>query len=111
MSERSERVRARYHIESYFAIEKAAEFIAGEQSSRTFIPVPGESAELKQRYRARVVAIEPLAPRDEPSLPGAQRPSGATNVNVAEVTLEWPLHNFGPSIPNLLAAVGGNLFE
>lgn len=104
-------VRARYYIESYFPIEQAAEFIAGEQSSGTFIPVPGESEELKERYRARVVAIEPLAPRDEPSLPGAQRPSGSNKVNAAEVTLEWPLHNFGPSIPNLLAAVGGNLFE
>ncbi|MBV8355959.1 MAG: ribulose 1,5-bisphosphate carboxylase [Candidatus Eremiobacteraeota bacterium] len=104
-------VRAKYRIESWFSLEDAAEFIAGEQSSGTFVAVPGESKELKERYRARVVAIEPLAPQAQPSLPGAQRPPGAEKVNAGEVTIEWPLHNFGPSLPNLLAAVGGNLFE
>lgn len=104
-------VRARYYIESWFPLEKAAEFIAGEQSSGTFVAVPGETEELKEQYRARVVAMEPLPLREGPSLPGAQRPAGAGRVNSGEVTLEWPLHNFGPSIPNLLAAVGGNLFE
>ena len=107
----TEHVRARYYIESWYPLEDAAEFIAGEQSSGTFIAVPGESRELKERYRARVIAIEPLAPRDEASLPGALRPASAQTVNAGEVTLEWPLHNFGPSVPNLLAAVGGNLFE
>ena len=29
----------------------------------------------------------------------------------AEVTISWPLANTGPSIPNILAAVAGNLFE
>ena len=29
----------------------------------------------------------------------------------AEVTLSWPLHNIGPSLPNLLATVAGNLSE
>ena len=104
-------VRARYYVESWFPLEQALEFIAGEQSSGTFVAVPGETEELKAAYRARVVEIEPLAPRAEPSLPGAQRPAGATVVNACHATIEWPLHNFGPSIPNLLAAVGGNLFE
>ena len=29
----------------------------------------------------------------------------------AAVTLSWPLHNIGPSLPNLMATVAGNLFE
>jgi ribulose-bisphosphate carboxylase large chain len=29
----------------------------------------------------------------------------------AEVTLSWPIENMGPSLPNLLATVAGNLFE
>ena len=29
----------------------------------------------------------------------------------AEVALSWPLENMGPSLPNLLATVAGNLFE
>jgi ribulose 1,5-bisphosphate carboxylase large subunit-like protein len=29
----------------------------------------------------------------------------------ARATLTWPLDNIGPSLPNLMATVAGNLFE
>jgi ribulose-bisphosphate carboxylase large chain len=29
----------------------------------------------------------------------------------ARATLSWPLENIGPSLPNLMATVAGNLFE
>jgi ribulose-bisphosphate carboxylase large chain len=29
----------------------------------------------------------------------------------ARATLTWPLGNIGPSLPNLMATVAGNLFE
>ncbi|MBV8600745.1 MAG: ribulose-bisphosphate carboxylase large subunit family protein [Candidatus Eremiobacteraeota bacterium] len=104
-------VLARYLIESFFPLEQAAEFIAGEQSSGTFVPVPGETDELKQKFRARVVSLQELSPLNRRPLPGAIDPSGDERLHAGEAIIAWPLHNFGPSIPNLLAAVAGNLFE
>ena len=40
-------IRATYLIETPHPVEFAAEMIAGEQSSGTFLPVPGETEELK----------------------------------------------------------------
>ena len=48
----------RYLVESFEPLEKAAEVIAGEQSCGTFISLPAETADLKERARARVVGIE-----------------------------------------------------
>ena len=47
------RVEADYLIETAIDPNQAAEIIAGEQSSGTFRPVPGESAELKIRAAAQ----------------------------------------------------------
>ena len=86
--------------------------MAGEQSSGTFVPVPGETPELKARAAARVEALEVVGEVGEPSLPGAGVPKdGAATWRRARVTLSWPLDNVGPSLPNLLATVAGNLFE
>ena len=52
-----ERVTATYYIETPFAPEKAATMLAGEQSSGTFVAVPGETEELKQRFAARVESL------------------------------------------------------
>jgi ribulose-bisphosphate carboxylase large chain len=41
-----ERIKATYYIETSFAPEKAAAVLAGEQSSGTFVAVPGETEEL-----------------------------------------------------------------
>lgn len=105
----SERIEADYLIETAYPLEQAAEAMAGEQSSGTFVPVPGETPELKARSAARVVALEDLGPVSAPSLPGAGHPDRPHRR--ARVTLSWPLANLGPSLPNLLATVAGNLFE
>jgi ribulose-bisphosphate carboxylase large chain len=107
-----ERVYARYWIETAFAPADAAEIMAGEQSTGTFVKVPGETDALREGHAARVERIEELDPGDSPSLPGAapaktQPPS----YRRAEVTLSWPISNMGPSLPNLLSTVAGNLFE
>jgi len=108
----SERVYARYWIETAFAPERGAEIMAGEQSTGTFIKVPGETDALREQHAARVEQIRELEPADHPSLPGAapaktQPPS----YRRAEVMLSWPITNMGPSLPNLLSTVAGNLFE
>ena len=105
----SERIEADYIIETAFPLEQAAEAMAGEQSSGTFVPVPGETPELKARSAARIVALDDLGPVGGPSLPGAARADQP--YRRAKVTLSWPLHNTGPSLPNLMATVAGNLFE
>ena len=106
------RVTARYWIESARPLEEAAAIMAGEQSTGTFIPVAGETQELREQCGARVESLVPLGEAAAPSLPGAWAPkSGLAKWRTGEVTLSWPLHNFGPSLPNLLAAVAGNLWE
>lgn len=105
-----ERIEADYLIETAIDLRQAAEIMAGEQSSGTFVAVPGETAELKERSAARVETLTPLAPVAIPSLPGASHPNGA-EIRRARVTLSWPIDNLGPSLPNLIATIAGNLFE
>lgn len=110
----SETIVARYRIETCLPLEKVAETIAGEQSSGTFLPVPGETAELKARSRARVLRIEPLEAVDQPSLPGGRPPKaagGPLKFQRAEITLAFPLANLGANLPTLVATVCGNLYE
>ncbi|MEO6997375.1 MAG: ribulose-bisphosphate carboxylase large subunit family protein [Terracoccus sp.] len=98
-------------IETAFDPRQAAEVMAGEQSSGTFVAVPGETPELKARAAARVEALDILGAVETPSIPGAARPAGGGTIQRANVTLSWPLDNLGTSIPNLAATVAGNLFE
>jgi ribulose-bisphosphate carboxylase large chain len=105
---------ATYLIETAFSLEAAAEVIAGEQSCGTFVDVPGETAELKARHGAKVMDIQPLETVDHPSLEGATVPrsaKGKARFQRGTVRIAFPLRNFGPSIPNLLTTVAGNLFE
>jgi ribulose-bisphosphate carboxylase large chain len=102
---------ATYVIESYFPMELAALALAGEQSTGTFVAVARETEELKRRFAATVVDIQELPPSGGPVLPGAARPDGGGQLSRGRVRIAFPLDNFGPSVPNMLAAVAGNLFE
>lgn len=109
----SDRFFADYLIETAGDPAQAAETMAGEQSSGTFVAVPGETVELKARFAARVERLEVIGEVDAPSLPGAVRPKpGAAQVwKLARVRLSWPLDVIGASLPNLVTTIGGNLFE
>jgi ribulose-bisphosphate carboxylase large chain len=110
----SDRVLATYWVETPWALENAVEAMAGEQSCGTFIRVPGETDELRARHGAQVVRITELEASDVPSLPGSRPPRGSSTsarYRRAEVVLSFPLENMGPSLPNLVATVAGNLFE
>ena len=104
-----ERIEADYIIETPVDPGAALDAMAGEQSSGTFVPVPGETQELKERSAARVERCSIVGTTRAPSLPGAVSPSNT--YTTATATLSWPLANMGPSLPNLVAAVAGNLFE
>jgi ribulose-bisphosphate carboxylase large chain len=107
------RLRAHYWIETAYPLEVAAEAMAGEQSSGTFVRVPGETEELRERAAARVESIQEFGSVERPSLPGAGRPKTAGDpvYRQAKVVISWPLENMGTSLPNVLATVAGNLFE
>src|SRR6266545_1906072 len=109
MSGRPEVV-ATYLVESYLPLEQVAEVIAGEQSTGTFVAVARETAELRERFAARVVTVSESQPTSHADLPGVMRPAGARRRS-GRVRIAFGLENFGPSLPNLLAAVAGNLFE
>lgn len=106
----TDRIEADYLVETAFDPAAAVDVMAGEQSSGTFVKVAGETPELKARAAARVEQLDIVETAGAPSLPGARRAEGAT-IQRARVTLSWPLHNLGPSLPNLMATVAGNLFE
>lgn len=106
------RIYARYWIETAFPLLEAAEALAGEQSSGTFLRVPGETPELKEKYGAHIEHLGELEAVSQPSLPGARTPKGVAPVwRRADLIVSWPIANMGPSLPNLLATVAGNLFE
>ena len=105
------RVEADYLIETAINPMQAAEIMAGEQSSGTFRPIPGETAELKIRAAARVEKLKRLEPVSEPSLLGSVPSVDQKKWWRAHITLSWPLENLGPSLPNLITTIAGNLFE
>jgi ribulose-bisphosphate carboxylase large chain len=130
----SERVQARYRIETPLPVERAAKVLAGEQSSGTFIAVPGETDELRERFGARVEEVSHLEPVSAPSLPGSrsagggQQAAGPTPLpsreglgeggaskgkkfNRAEIRVSWPIENFGHNLPVLVSTLQGNLYE
>ena len=104
----SERIHATYWLETGDDPARAAEVIAGEQSSGTFIALPNETPELKARSGARVERLEVIDHAQHPSLPSAMR---AKVYARCHLELSWPIENLGPSLPNLMATVAGNLFE
>lgn len=110
MAINAQRFEADYLIECACDPRMASEVMAGEQSSGTFVPVPGETPELKARAAARIEALTDLESCPLPSLPGAMPPVDGL-YRRAHVTLSWPLDNIGPSLTNLMATVAGNLSE
>ena len=106
-----ERVIASYLIETPHPLNEAAEVLAGEQSSGTFVSVPGETKALRERFRARLESVEELESVAAPSLPGVKTPEGITEYRRGRIDLSFSLENMGVNLPTLVATVAGNLFE
>ncbi len=104
-----ERILATYYIETPYAPEKAAAVLAGEQSSGTFVAVPGETEELKQRFAARVESVQLLETVKEPAIPGASSKDGLYHRAIVKVS--WSIENFGYNLPVLVSTLQGNLYE
>ena len=95
----SERINAVYRLSTSADPHRTAALIAGEQSSGTFVAIPGEDDALK----ARAAATYEIQTLDE-----APAEAGVRHYRLA---LSWPLANVGASLPNLMATVAGNLYE
>lgn len=102
------RLTATYEIESPVGVERAAQVMAGEQSTGTFMRLAAETDALRDRSAARVEAVEITGTAPTPALPCRL---SAAAYEQGRVTISWPMDNFGPSLPNILATVAGNLFE
>lgn len=95
-----------YRIETAGSIEALAAKIASDQSTGTFVDVPGETEELKARVAARVVAVRHLPPVALPSFGPVDGETGP--FKAAEVDIAFPLDAVGTDLSALMTiAIGG----
>ena len=107
----ADRITATYYVETPLPLEQAATVLAGEQSSGTFVDIPGETADLKAKFAARVERVTAVEEVDTPSLPGSRVKGGATRYTRGHVVVSWPAHNVGHNLPALVSTLQGNLYE
>jgi ribulose-bisphosphate carboxylase large chain len=108
----AERIFATYRVETPLPLERAAEVLAGEQSSGTFVEVPGETAALRDRFRARVERVIELEPSPTPSLPGSRtRGARPEPYRRGEIVVSWSIENVGYNLATLVSTLQGNLYE
>jgi ribulose-bisphosphate carboxylase large chain len=107
----AERIFATYRVETPLPLAQAAAVLAGEQSSGTFVEVPGETEDIRNRYRARVERITELESVDQPSLPGCRSKGEAKTFRRAEIIISWSIENIGHNLPTLVSTLQGNLYE
>jgi 3-oxoisoapionate-4-phosphate decarboxylase len=97
-------IRVTYRIETAGSVEQLAAKIASDQSTGTFVALPGETAELKARVAATVEAIRPLPDAAAPSFP-APEPGPFRR---ADVDIAFPLDAIGTDLSALMTiAIGG----
>lgn len=96
-----------YRIETPGSVEALAAKIASDQSTGTFVPVPGETPELKARVAAQVLAIRHLEPAAVPSLPD----SAGKIFNRAEVDIGFPFEAVGTDLSALMTIAIGGVFS
>lgn len=104
---------AHYLLETPFSLEQAAEVLAGEQSSGTFVRVAGETDELRARARARVMKVRRLDDAPAPALPNdflrRRGIGGPYHRGIIEVG--FPIDNVGANLTALAATVAGNIYD
>jgi ribulose 1,5-bisphosphate carboxylase large subunit-like protein len=93
-----------YLLETPGSPEALAAKIASDQSTGTFVDLPGETPELKARVAARVLDVRALDPATTPSLPDA----GGKVFNRALAEIGFPLDAIGTDLSALMTiAIGG----
>lgn len=102
-------IRVTYLIETPGSVEAMAAKIASDQSTGTFVPLPGETPELKARVAACVLAIRTLPPVTHPSFP--DEGGGATSFNRGEAEIGFPIDAVGTDLAALMTIAIGGVFS
>ena len=103
-----EEILVTYRIEAAEGIERLANKIASDQSTGTFVDLPGETASLKERCAARVVDVVHLETAPVPSIP---QTDGGTAFRRADVTIAFPLDVVGTDLAALQTIALGGVFS
>jgi ribulose 1,5-bisphosphate carboxylase large subunit-like protein len=99
-------IRMTYRVETADDVEALAAKIASDQSTGTFVSLPGETPELKARVAARVVSIRPMEALDVPSIPEPAK--AGRKYKRADVDIEFPIEAIGTDLAALMTtAIGG----
>ena len=102
-------IRITYRIETPGSVEAMAAKIASDQSTGTFVALPGETEELKARVAARVLSIKALPAADHASYP--DEAGSATHFNRADVEIGFPLDAIGTDLSALMTIAIGGVFS
>lgn len=106
-------IRLTYRIETpadeKTSIEAMASKIASDQSTGTFVALPGETEELKARVAARVVAIRDLPAATQASFP--DEAGAAALFNRADVDIDFPMDAVGTDLSALMTIAIGGVFS
>jgi 3-oxoisoapionate-4-phosphate decarboxylase len=99
-------IKITYRIETAGDVAALAAKIASDQSTGTFVAVPGETPELKARVAARVGDVRMLEPVATPSLPDTA--PGNARYSRGEADIEFPFEAIGTDLAALMTiAIGG----
>jgi ribulose 1,5-bisphosphate carboxylase large subunit-like protein len=98
-----------YRIETTGSVEAMAAKIASDQSTGTFVPVPGETQELKDRVAAQVLAIRLLPDVDHPTWP--EIAPGHGRIHRADADIAFPLDAIGTDLSALMTIAIGGVFS
>jgi ribulose-bisphosphate carboxylase large chain len=98
-----------YRIETTGSVEAMAAKIASDQSTGTFVPVPGETEELKARVAARVIAIRHLPDAEYPTWPEVAPGSGP--IHRADADIAFPMDAIGTDLSALKTIAIGGVFS
>jgi len=93
------------YVASYPAaipLSKLAPALAIEQSTGTWVPVPGETCEVRRAHVAKVIGVYEIPDYEWRLPPG-------TDDRQYVIQIAFPHINFGPQIPMLLTTVIGNI--
>jgi 3-oxoisoapionate-4-phosphate transcarboxylase/hydrolase len=106
-------ITARYLLETPLEPEDVAAMMAGEQSAGTFVRVPGETDELRERHSAKVRSVRVIGETQAPTLTSAYLERIGTKApwRQVEVVIDFPEENVGINLPTLASVVAGNLFD